>query len=107
MQSVGEIMRSLPEPKNELAIIGSPSSLDLVLAEKLDQVSQVYKTEMMPGEVRVWKQTFEKERPEALAWAFRQYFREGIYPPKPVDLARLIRAQRESLYFGGWDEDIR
>lgn len=92
---------------NELAITEQLSSQDLVLAQKLDEVSQIYKTEMLPGEIRVWKNCFDRERPEAIAWGFRQYFKGGMYPPKPADIAQLIRQQRESPYFSGWDEDIR
>jgi hypothetical protein len=91
----------------ELTLTAQPSLQDLVLAQKLDEISQIYKTEMLPGEIRVWKNCFDRERPEAIAWAFRQYFKDGQYPPKPADIAILIRRQRNSPYFAGWDEDTR
>jgi hypothetical protein len=62
---------------------------------------------MLPGEIRVWKNCFHDERHEAIAWAFRQYFKDGMYPPKPADIAQLIRRHRESPYFAGWDEDVK
>lgn len=99
---------SLPKPNSELAIIERPSSVDLVLAQKLDEMAQIHNLDLLPGGTRIWKLTFWKEKPEALAWGFRQYYRDGSsFPPKPQDIARLIRMQRESPYFDGWDEDIR
>ena len=102
------------EPGNRLAKQNSvlkrteqPSLLDSVLAMNLDQAAQVYKTEILPGEIRVWKTTFSQERPEAINWAFRQYFKAGTYPPKPADITGLIRTNRESPYFDGWDADTR
>lgn len=60
---------------------------------------------MLPGQVRIWQAVFSKEKPEALRWGFRKYFETGTFPPKPSDIASLIRQERESPYFGGWDED--
>jgi hypothetical protein len=55
----------------------------------------------------VWQSCFSRERPDALAWAFREYFKTGKFPPKPADLAELIRYKRESPYFDGWNADLR
>src|ERR1700684_1437091 len=96
-----------PSQSNALTTTEQLSPVDLALLETLDQMTQVYKTEILPGEVRVWKNCFSNERPEAIRWGFRQYFKDGIYPPKPADIAQLIRRQRESPYFDGWDADIR
>jgi hypothetical protein len=100
-------MSDLVKLRSELTTVAQPSSVDLVLAKNLDYASQVYKTELMPGEVRVWQNCFAKERPEALAWGFREYFRTGKFPPKPADIADLIRYKRESPYFDSWDADIK
>lgn len=59
---------------------------------------------MLPGQVRIWQAVFSKEKPEALRWGFRKYFETGTFPPKPSDIASLIRQERESPYFGGWDD---
>jgi hypothetical protein len=63
--------------------------------------------EVLPGQARVWQSTFQNEKPEALDWGFRQYYKRGKFSAKPADIAELIREQRESPYFAGWDEDIR
>jgi hypothetical protein len=60
----------------------------------------------MSGEIRVWKSSFEGERPDAINWAFRKYFKTGKFPPKPADIAELIRIERESPYFEGWNSDL-
>lgn len=99
---------SLTRPNSALAETEKPSLQDLALARNLDEASQVSKIDLLPGEIRVWKRTFFAEKPEAIDWGFRQYFRTGsTFQPKPQDIAKLIREHRESPYFSGWDEDIR
>lgn len=100
-------MDKLANTSNESLTIAQPSSLDLVLAQCLDSVSQVYKTEMFPGEVRIWQHVFSKENPKAVAWGFRKYFETGTFPPKPADVAALIRQRRESESSRfTWDDDL-
>lgn len=105
MERIGQM--SLIKPSNELQKAEQPSSLDLAIAQGLDEAMQIYKTDPQPGEVRVWQNCFRNERPEALAWGFRKYFKTGVYPPKPVDIANLILFERESDYFDGWYSDLK
>lgn len=79
------------------------SSLDLVLAECLEQMILLYSVELLPGQVRLWKSSFEGERPEMIEWAFGEYFKgnggdkSGKFPPKPADITQIIRQKRESM----------
>lgn len=90
-------MANLARQKNELAKTAAPSSLDLVLAKSLDTVSQIYKTELMPGEVRVWQSSLAEERPETVVWAFAEYVKTGKFPPKPADIMEIIREHKECV----------
>lgn len=72
-------------------------SLDSVLAEMLDLSNQLYKTEPLPAEVRLWQSCFQGERPEMVAFGFHEYFKTGTFPPKPADITKLIRQKRESM----------
>ena len=80
----------------KLAKAGKPSLLDLVLAQNLDMAMQIYKTEPMPGEVRVWQNSLKGERPSTVAWAFEQYFKSGKFPPKPADIVELVKSRQET-----------
>lgn len=31
-------------------------------------------------------------------WAFSEYFKTGIFPPKPANIQAIIRQKRESMY---------
>jgi hypothetical protein len=87
-------MANLARRKSELVKTAAPSSMDLVLAQNLDRISQIYKTEQLPGEIRVWQNSFAKEPPETVAWAFAEYFKTGKFPPKPADIAAMIEQRR-------------
>ena len=104
MERVGEISVST---NYELQKAEKQYSVDLAIGANLDKVLQIYKTELLPGEVRVWQDCFRNERPEAIHWGFRQYFKTGKFPPKPADISALISEQRASPYFAGWDEEVR
>jgi hypothetical protein len=93
-------VESLQNGKNEsnnIATIKRPSSMALVLAEMLNQVSLLYKTEILPGEVRIWLASFEGERVQMIEWAFAEYFKTGTFPPKPADITLLIRGRRAAM----------
>jgi hypothetical protein len=77
------------------------SSLDLVLGHCLAGVMLLYKTEPLPGEVRLWLRAMEGERSEMVEWAFAEYFKTGTFPPKPADILKLIRQKRESMQVVG------
>ncbi len=83
--------------QQELQTIKKPSSLDLALAQGLNKVSLLYKTNLEPAEARIWQSSFEGERAEMLAWGFAEYFKTGTFPPKPADIADLIRAKRQAM----------
>lgn len=87
-----------------------PLSLDLILAQCLNKIVLLYKTALLPGEVRIWKESFDGEREEMLEWAFGEYFKTGTFPPKPADIAALIRAKREAMpvedYRGPSDDEL-
>lgn len=80
--------------------------MDSVLANSLDVISQVYQTELLPAQVRVWKFCFHAENPKAVAWAFREHVRTNRFPPRPADITLLIRQKREAIFFDGWDSDL-
>jgi hypothetical protein len=69
--------------------------MDLTFARLLDEVSQIYKTELLPGEVRVWKRCFTDEHPCIVEEAFAQYFKFGKFPPKPADIQAIITEKRQ------------
>lgn len=89
--------RSLEKSRNGLSKTGKPSSQDLVLARMLDLAAQVMRQEVMPGEVRFWSETFSKENPEMLEWAFREYLRGAEFFPKPSQIAALIERKRAAM----------
>jgi len=101
-----EPKQSLIRPNNDLQKTEQLSLTDLALLQCLDQMAQIYKTELLPGETRVWRSIFCHERPDAIRWGFRKYFQVGTFPAKPADIANLIREKRASPYFDGWDADI-
>lgn len=84
------------EPSNESLTIKRPSSLDLILARNLDRVSQIYRTELLPGEVRVWQKALWGVKAETVERAFAEYFQVGKFPPKPVDIYEIIKRYRET-----------
>lgn len=48
----------------------------------------------MPGEVRLWQQTFSSVNPEKLEWCFREHMRASDFFPKPSDIATQIDRYR-------------
>jgi len=88
--------QELEKINSELTVTEKLSSLDSVLLRRMDEVSQIYKTEMLPGEIRVWQKTLDGELPQTVDWAFGQYFKIGKFPPKPVDIFTLVLERRES-----------
>jgi hypothetical protein len=76
------------------------------LAENLNLASQFYQTELRQEAVKMWSVCFRKEKPEAIAWAFREHFRSNQYPPRPADIGILIRQKREAVPFEGWNSDL-
>lgn len=87
----------LAKSKSELSETGKLSAQHLVLVRMLDLAGQVMRQEVMPGEVRFWLETFSKERPETLEWAFREYLRGAEYFPKPSQIAALIDRKRAAM----------
>lgn len=87
---------------NKLAKAEKPSLLDSVLARNLDRVMQVYKTEPLTGEVRVWKTSLRDENPNTIDWAFEEYFRIGKFPPKPADIYEIIKVKKETPNFNDY-----
>ena len=92
-------MADLAKTQNELSTTGRRSSLDSVLARMLDHVSQIYRTELQSGEVRVWQHSLLGKTPETVEWAFLTYFRQGKYPPKPADISELVRGREETVHY--------
>lgn len=89
-QSESRQSLALPETKR-------PSLLDSVLAQSMNQVSLIFKTEILAGEIRVWQESLKGENPELVKWAFAEYLKTGDFPPKPGDITKLIADRREFL----------
>lgn len=80
----------LVKQSNALSVTAPRSSQDLVLVRMLDLAAQMFQRELMPGESRVWQETFKKSRPELIEAAFVEYFRGGKFFPKPADIIDLM-----------------
>lgn len=89
--------QSLVKQSKELQTIGNSSSTSLVLGRSLDEMTKLYKTELQPGESRLWQKCLEGERAEMIEYGFAEYFKTGTFPPKPADITKLIRLKRESM----------
>jgi hypothetical protein len=77
---------------NALSIAEETSSKPLAMM--LEEAAQVYQSEILPGQMRVWLECFRRERPEMLKAAFGEYFRTGKFFPKPADIREIIEARR-------------
>jgi hypothetical protein len=87
--------QGLAKLRNALSETGKLSSQDLVLARMLDLSSQLTHTEMFPGAMRFWSETFRNERPEMIERAFKDYLaKRGKFFPKPADITETIERLR-------------
>lgn len=57
----------------------------------------MFRQEVLPGEVRVWSETFKTERPEMIESGFMEYFKEGKFFPKPADIRATIALMRGAI----------
>lgn len=83
--------------QNGLSVTEKLSSQDLVLMRMLDLAAQITRQEVMPGEIRFWSETFRKECPEMLEWAFSEYLRTAQFFPKPGDIEALLERRRAAV----------
>lgn len=82
----------------------SPPSEKTVL-KLLDLAAQTLGKELSSGESRLWLKGFQYERPEALEWAFQEFFfgklvdREGNvsgkFFPRPAEIGALLQRYKE------------
>ena len=87
---------NLQKQSRELSTVGGISASRLAISRLLDQAAQVYQSEILPGQMKVWLDCFQSEKPETLQAAFSEYFKAGKFFPKPADIAELIALGRES-----------
>ena len=83
-------MANLVKTSSVLEETKKQSSLDLVLARCLNEVSLIYKAEMLPGEIRVWQDCLQDSQPETVRAAFAEYFKTGKFPPRPADISTIV-----------------
>lgn len=98
MEKVGEILKR----SRDLLTAEKPSSktLDLALGKLLIETAKIYKTETLPGELRLWANLLHGENPQMLEYAFHEHFKASEFPPRPADILNLIRIKRESKFEG-------
>jgi hypothetical protein len=89
-----------PKPSSAVPSRAKPSSktLDMVLAEMLMQAGNLYKTEIQPGETKVWLKLLTGEKPQVVEDAFFEYFAHGEFFPKPANILELIRQKRAAEF---------
>jgi hypothetical protein len=86
--------QELAKRRSEYLGTAQPSSRDLVIAQMLDLAGQIHRQEVLPSEVKFWSEAFKNEKPESLAWAFREHLRTGKFFPKPADITELLERRR-------------
>jgi hypothetical protein len=88
---------SLARQSSELTTTQTQSSQDLVLSKMLLLSAQVAGREILPGEVRLWSETFKRTNPATLELAFRNYLKTAKFFPKPGDIWDCIEQIRGAV----------
>lgn len=90
-------MDKLAKQQTGLTVTAPLSSQDLVLGKMLDLSAQLMAREVIPGEIRLWSETFKGTNPATLELAFRDYLKTAKFFPKPGDITERIEFVREKM----------
>ena len=85
---------SLQKQSKGLSTAGAISPTHSAIARLLEQAAQVYQTEVLPGQMRVWMECFKDEKPSVLMAAFNEHFMGSVFFPKPADIFGIIAQKR-------------
>lgn len=87
---------NLQKQSSELSTAARTSSLHLEISRLLEQAAQVYQSEILPGQMRVWLKCFQNENPDRVRESFDEYFISGKFFPKPADIYEILLRQRQA-----------
>jgi len=61
----------------------------------LARAGDIYRREVLPSEIQIWRECFEGESERAVRDAFLQHLRTSAYFPRPADIAAIVTHERD------------